>query len=157
MLSKPCKLCSLVLFATCIIVHIIFKYYFYSKSDKSYALSEIMTGDSSSTTTVIAVYFQFIRSKYDTEAYNAWLSNFLMSVEAPLVIFTDNHTKDLIVQKRYRRPTNIIIYENVWKLMQELEETRNKSYIENYRTKQHGMSFVIVNDASTLGSCVFDK
>ncbi len=107
----------------------------------SYALSEmsIRSTNVTSMATVVASYFRFNRSKHNHDEYNTWMTNFFESVQTtPLVIFTDELNKDFIAQKRAQRPTKIIVYESVWKLMAELEVVRNKAYIENYKTKQHG-------------------
>ena len=96
---------------------------------------------SSSFVTVIACYFRFDRSKHNHEYYDKWLKNMLVSVQSPLVIFSDNHSKDFIYKERFSRglPTEILIYKDVWDLMHELETTRKRSYIHNYLNLQNGL------------------
>ena len=101
--------------------------------------------------TVIACYFKFNKSKHSISQYNEWMSNFLVSVESPLVIMTDQNSIELITKKRADRPTKIIIYQSIWEIMRELEEIRNKSYIDSYLTKQHGIhSWLYVKAWSSL-------
>ena len=96
---------------------------------------------SSSFVTVFACYFQFDRSKHNHEYYDKWLKNMLVSVHSPLVIFSDNQSKDFIYNERFSRglPTEILIYKDVWELMHELETTRQRSYIQNYLNIQNGL------------------
>ena len=90
--------------------------------------------------TVFAAYFAFGKSKHSQNEYKKWVKNMLVSVTAPLVIFTDTKSKDFVYQLRFSKnlPTEIVIYEDIWRLMQEFEANRNKSYIENYKNIQHG-------------------
>jgi hypothetical protein len=85
--------------------------------------------------TIITVYFSLNNSKHSNEDYQVWIQNMLFSIDAPLVVFTDFNTKDLVIKFRYGKPTILYIYDNVWQLMRELESYRNKSpfyYINSY-------------------------
>jgi hypothetical protein len=89
-------------------------------------------------TTVISVYFSF-KSKHSGREYKKWMMNILKSVHSPMVIFTDENSKNFILNIRLRMnfKTKIIIYDNIWKIMNELEAIRNISYLNDYLTKQN--------------------
>ena len=93
------------------------------------------TSSSQFYTTVISIYFSLNDSKHSNEDYELWIQNMLFSVDAPLVVFTDSNTQDMIIKFRFGKPTIIYTYDNVWQLMRELETYRNKTpffYINNY-------------------------
>ena len=89
-------------------------------------------------TTVVSIYFQF-KSKHPADYYAIWLDTFLTSVTSPLVMYIDS--KSYIAFKELRNKpaqrTIFIVYDSIWDILEEFENTRNKSYMENYKTKQH--------------------
>ena len=90
-------------------------------------------------TTVISMYFSLEKSKHTHDSYRIWIVNTLTSIKAPMIIFTDNETKEFIyfIRSNMNYRTKIIIYENVWEIMKELEIKRNKSYIDEYLNGKH--------------------
>lgn len=85
--------------------------------------------------TIISIYFSLNITKHSNKDYKLWIQNMLISIDGPLVVFTDYNTKDYIKKYRYAKPTIIYIYDNVWQLMRELEVYRNKTqffYINKY-------------------------
>ena len=95
-----------------------------------------------SQTTIISMFFTFDYTKHTSKEYNKWAINMLMSVNVPLVIFTDYKTKEFIMEYRYTKPTIYYVYESIWQLMRELEINRNKTklyYINKYVYEQKYM------------------
>jgi hypothetical protein len=81
------------------------------------------------------MYFQLNKSKNTIQTYSYWNKNALLSIQSPIVLFTDQKSKQKF---RRIRSVNItfIVYENVWELMKELEMKRNMKYIDNYLNDQ---------------------
>jgi hypothetical protein len=90
-------------------------------------------------TTVISMYFNLEKSKHTHDRYQIWIVNTLTSIKAPMIIFTDNKSKDYIyfIRSSMNYNTKIIVYENVWQIMRELELKRNKSYVDEYLNGNH--------------------
>lgn len=91
-------------------------------------------------TTVVSVYFSFNKSKHSKNEYNIWNRNMLLSIDAPLVIFTDHKSKDFIMETRSANrsfTTILFVYNDVWHLMNELEIKRNRPYKNNYIYQQN--------------------
>jgi hypothetical protein len=86
-------------------------------------------------TTVVSIYFQFNFGKHSKEEYKIWNKNALLSITSPLVLFTDQKSKDEFIQIRSENIT-YMVYKDVWELMNELEILRNKSYIQEYKNNQ---------------------
>jgi hypothetical protein len=91
---------------------------------------------SQSYTTVVSLYFPLQKSKHSLGEYSIWTRNALLSIEAPLVLFTTLEVKQAFIKIR---PNNTLffVYENHWTLLKEIEEYRNMNYTDNYRHKQH--------------------
>ena len=89
-------------------------------------------------TTVVSVYFALNQSKHGSDSYEKWISSFLRSVRAPLVIFIDpkSFEKYRHVRTFFHFSTTYLIYESVWHAMSELETRRNMSYAHNYQQAQ---------------------
>ena len=89
--------------------------------------------------TVVCIYFQFSKSKHSESSFKNWLENTLKSVHSPLVIYTDHkhESQILSIRKQLNLPTKIVTYDTIWDIMHELEQSRNISYIQNYKTKQN--------------------
>jgi hypothetical protein len=86
-------------------------------------------------TTVVSVYFSFKKSKHSKGEYDIWNRNMLLSIDAPLAIFTDHKSKDFIIEARSANrsfTTILFIYNDIWHLMSELELKRNRPYRYNY-------------------------
>jgi hypothetical protein len=116
-----------------------------SNIDSSYPLIklqhntfDISINIDSTYTTVISIYFSF-KSKHSHRQYKQWMINILKSVHSPMVIFVDEQSKNFILNIRLRMnfKTKIIVYDNIWKIMNELEVSRNISYLNNYLIKQN--------------------
>jgi hypothetical protein len=107
--------------------------------NKSYKAILLGKSIKSSYITVVATYFEFKKSKHSHDIYKKWLKNLLISVHLPLVIYTDEKSKDFIYEERLATfyQTKIIVYNSIWDIMNELETSRNKSYKEIYKTKQN--------------------
>ena len=91
----------------------------------------------SSQVTVVSVYFSF-KSKHSQSKYLEWIKNFLKSVNQPLIIYTDEKTKDFIIDIRTKLnyTTTIYVYDDIWSIMKELEMERKRSYLNEYLTNQ---------------------
>jgi len=88
-------------------------------------------------TTIISIYFPLEKSKHSVDEFVRWNTNALLSIKSPLVLFTDNKTKHKFEKIRSNKlKTKYILYKDVWELMNELERTRNKSYINEYKYNQ---------------------
>ena len=108
----------------------------YSLYDRHYYSSEELT-DLNQYTTVISMYFPLIKSKHSQDEFYRWNKNALMSIKAPFVLFTDNKTKYSFEQiKPNQSKITYFIYKDIWDLMNELENTRNKIYINEYKNNQ---------------------
>jgi hypothetical protein len=97
-------------------------------------------------TTIVTIYFKLRKSKHRHIEFYLWLRKFLKSVnQQPLIIITDFHSKDFIIEQRkaLNLTTKLIIYSSVWDVMKELENSRNKSYITKYITEQHSKQIVL--------------
>jgi hypothetical protein len=99
-------------------------------------------------TTVVSLYFPLQKSKHSLGEYSNWTRNALLSIEAPLVLFTTLEIKQAFIKIR---PNNTLffVYENHWALLKEIEEYRNMNYTDNYRHKQRLMDpekHIHVND-----------
>ncbi len=68
----------------------------YSNSTKNQESFNI----NSSQTTVVSVYFAFNRSKHNQRKYFEWNRDMLLSVSAPLVIFTDHSSRKILMSIR---------------------------------------------------------
>ena len=90
-------------------------------------------------TTVVSMYFKLGASKHSLSEYNAWIVNMLKSVQAPLVMYTDNTSIEFLQANRNSShyTTTFFIYDDVWGVMRELEMRRNMSYLVPYQTEQH--------------------
>lgn len=99
-----------------------------SDSDISYTESDLDINY----VTVVAMYFHLNQSKHSTEKYDNWTSQFLQSVSSPVVMYTDYISREKILKKRYPFPIHLILVDNIWQVMSQLEKDRNKSYIDNY-------------------------
>jgi hypothetical protein len=89
-------------------------------------------------TTVVSVYFSFSTSKHSPKEYKTWMRNMLISVQAPLVVLTDRQSKNFILNQRLkaRLDTYLVVYDDIWQLMNELEIDRGRSYIKEYMKEQ---------------------
>ncbi len=77
------------------------------------------------------------KGKHSIDEFNNWNKNALMSINSPLVLFTDNETKHRYEKIRSNgSKTKYILYKDIWDLMKELELTRNKEYINEYKNHQ---------------------
>ena len=98
-------------------------------------------------TTIITAYFSFRTSKHSSnKLYKKWASNMILSVNSPIVIFTDFKTKNFLINmfqhSVYKEKTNVVlfVYDNVWQLISQLEIDRNKSknyYLNKYIYEQN--------------------
>jgi hypothetical protein len=86
-------------------------------------------------TTIISIYFQLNKSKHSIDEYVTWNKNALSSIQSPIVLFTDQKSKQELSKIRSENIT-FIVYENVWELMKELEKKRDMKYIEKYLNDQ---------------------
>jgi hypothetical protein len=118
-----------------------------NNSDKSYPVItvkdktfNIAINAENTYTTVISMYFCFT-SKHSSREYKRWMINILKSVNSPMIIFTDEKSKNFILNIRLRMifKTKIIIYDNIWEIMKELETSRNMSYSNNYLFNQNNL------------------
>lgn len=64
-------------------------------------------------------------------------TEFFKSIASPIVIYTDSELKDKISNLRHPFPIEIIVLDNIWDLMEELEKERNRFYLDNYFNVQH--------------------
>ena len=90
-----------------------------------------------SSVTVISMYFKLGKSKHSHEKYLKWLNNFLLSVSAPLVIFTDKNASIVDQIKLRKYPTSLYVTESIWDVMREISKERNKNYMHNYLHTQN--------------------
>jgi hypothetical protein len=99
---------------------------------------ELSKNNHLNTTTIISVYFPF-SSKHSKDAYDQWIKNFVNSVSSPLAIFTDESSKGYILKLRPDLKFHAIfyLYENVWDIIKELENERNKNYKHKYMVEQY--------------------
>ena len=89
-------------------------------------------------TTVVSMYFKLSASKHSLSAYNAWITNMLKSVQAPLIMYTDNKSIEFLQANRNSShyKTTYFLYDDIWDVMRELELRRNMSYLVPYQTEQ---------------------
>lgn len=61
--------------------------------------------------TIITAYYDFKNNRHQQSDYHQWITNFLPNVEAPVVIFTDEHSSEVLyrVCKTRMHKTKIII------------------------------------------------
>ena len=89
-------------------------------------------------TTVVSLYFPLNRSKHSLTDYSRWTRTALMSIEAPLVLFTTLKFKEEYTKIRPNN-TLYLVYENHWELLKEIEQERMINYADNYTHKQHSI------------------
>ena len=92
-------------------------------------------------TTVVSAYFDLSNNSSKSHPnwqFLVWLGKFLRSCQAPLIMFTDARTKLIIEETRMKaaHKTIILVYDDIWSLMRELEQRRNHSYRFNYEHVQ---------------------
>lgn len=91
-----------------------------------------------SNVTIITIYFKFSKSKHNTIEYENWSRNFMQSIGAPLIIYTD--TSSFTFLKNQTKQNNVsaqfIIFKDVWQLFHQVELWRKRNYAENYQNKQ---------------------
>jgi hypothetical protein len=90
--------------------------------------------------TVVSTFFKMPNSKHSLEEYDIWMTNMLKSVKAPLVAYVDQFSANKVnrIRQELGLKTTLVIYNNVWDLLKELELERNVSYSYEYLTNQHG-------------------
>ena len=117
--------------------------------DKNFQPEIIITGQQDKNyLTVVCAYFTSRKDLNEHKDYKKWFENFLASVYAPLVIYTDQSNKEFIVnfRKRLNLTTKIIVYGNIWELMNELQTKRGLKYINNYlniqKSKYYHLFFI---------------
>ena len=96
-------------------------------------------------TTVVSAYFDLSNNSSKSHPnwqFLEWLGKFLRSCEAPLIMYTDARTKQYIRDERVKSAykTLILVYDDIWALMRELEVRRNQSYRFNYEHVQANYS-----------------
>jgi hypothetical protein len=88
--------------------------------------------------TVISLYFSLNKSKHSIDEYDLWMNSMLRSVKSPLVLFTDKKSfhKIYSIRKQMNHKTTLVIYDNIWIVLKELEQKRNINYTFEYLFNQ---------------------
>jgi hypothetical protein len=112
--------------------------YFFKYKTKELSINNFEKNNLNNITTIISVYFPF-PSKHSKDKYARWIKNFVNSVSSPLAIFTDETSKDYILKLKpdLKLHTIFYLYENVWDVLKQLENERNKNYKEKYMLEQY--------------------
>ena len=142
------KLLAFVSLASCLLLYLAYTCQTFTNSSVahiSYQKRLVQTGLASQEfTTVVCMFFSLASSKHPSSSYSVWVKNMLLSVESPLVIFTDNASLNYLQATRNASKftnqtlrTTFLVYDSIWDIMRELEHRRNMSYIWRYQNEQH--------------------
>ena len=109
----------------------------FQSNEKLSILTDCKTPENENFTTVLTCYFAF-KSKFSSTQYRKWMINMLTSVSAPLVVFTDNASKEYIsnIRNKTKYHTKFYIYQDIWKIMAGLEFERKMNYKDKYIHRQ---------------------
>lgn len=90
-------------------------------------------------TTVFTLYYRLAKSKHKSKSYETWSNNFFKIISSPVVVFTDFKSLPsfLNITKNLNKSATFYVTNNVWNIMSILEKSRNKHYIEKYKTIQY--------------------
>lgn len=61
---------------------------------------DVSENENTSRVTMVSAFFHLEKSKHTIDEYKSWLKNFLGTVEAPVVFYTDNESAEMVREMR---------------------------------------------------------
>ena len=129
-----CLIISVIVFV------LIFSQLSYLRSEKQQFYLKTANNHFQHEVTVVSTYFYINKSKHSHQEYKKWIENFLLSVSSPLIIFTDNKSLDKeLLELRKALPVTIYYVNSHWDILNDIENKRNKKYIDSYKYIQNSL------------------
>lgn len=94
----------------------------------------VIIGDSHVTSfvTVVSVFVALNKSKHSQSNYDLWVSNFLNSVDVPLILLCDEMSLNNLIKLRQNRSTTFYIVNNIKQVLKKIELERKQNYASEY-------------------------